>query len=478
MGERKEGEPKEGESANEIDDIEPFQPLRNVADFYRSEEVFDRRIHIIGVGNVGRFIAHSIRGIPNPPPITLIFHRALYKQQWLQSDQKLRVVTNGLEEIIHGFDAEVAFPRPRSHGRETAVDGPESSSSSDPFASEQKTGPTFLEGECTEPIHSLIVCCKSSTVVSALLSVRHRLLPSSVILFLQNGMGTVDEVNEKVFPDATTRPHYMLGINSHGLNGTQVDNPFTTNHAGFGTIALGILPHARDSPDATKYYPLAPVTRFNPGIDEISPAKPKRPANSDPDSPQPYSSTWPKTARHLLRTLLRTPVLCATAFSPQDVLQLQLEKLAVNSVINPLTVLLDARNGAILYNYALTRVMRLLLAEASLVIRSLPELSHVPNVEQRFGAGRLETLVVGVANATRENVSSMLADMRAGRRTEIEYMNGWIVKRGELLGVSCVTNFMIKELVKGKTMMISHELGDSVPFVGVRGVDDGTGENH
>ncbi|KAF2488834.1 hypothetical protein BU16DRAFT_553612 [Lophium mytilinum] len=460
------------------DDLEPFQPLRDVADFYRSEEVFDRRIHIIGIGNVGRFIAHSIRGVPSPPPVTLIFHRALYNQQWLVSDQKLRVITNGVEETIHGFNAEVAFPRPRHHGREIAVDGSDSFNSSDPFASEQSTGPTVLEGESTKPIHSLIVCSKSSTVVSALLSIRHRLLPSSVILFLQNGMGTVDEVNEIVFPDAATRPHYMIGINSHGLNNAHVNKPFTTNHAGFGTIALGILPHARDSPDATKHYPLAPVTRFNPGVDEINPVESKRPADPDPDNPQPYSSSWPKTARHLLRTLLRTPVLCATAFSPQDVLQLQLEKLAVNSVINPLTVLLDARNGAILYNYALTRVMRLLLAEASLVIRSLPELSHVPNVEQRFGAGRLETLVVGVANATRENVSSMLADARAGRRTEIDYMNGWIVKRGELLGVSCVTNFMIQELVKGKTRMISHELGDNVPFVGVHGVDDGTGENH
>jgi len=74
---------------------------------------------------------------------------------------------------------------------------------------------------------------------------------------------------------------------------------------------------------------------------------------------------------------------------------------------------------------------------------------------------------VGVASKTRENVSSMLADVRAGRRTEVEYMNGWVVRRGEEMGVRCVMNFMIKELVKGKQGMVQWELGEDVPLVGL-----------
>ncbi|OCL04431.1 6-phosphogluconate dehydrogenase C-terminal domain-like protein, partial [Glonium stellatum] len=175
---------------------------------------------------------------------------------------------------------------------------------------------------------------------------------------------------------------------------------------------------------------------------------------------------WAPPSRHLLRTLLRTPILCATSLAPADLLMQQLEKLAANSVINPLTVLLDARNGALLYNYALTRVMRLLLSEISLVLRSLPELQHIPGVAHRFDPGRLETLVVGVANRTRENVSSMLADVRTGRRTEVEYMNGWVVRKGEEMGVQCVMNFMVKEMVKGKQVMVKQELEESVPLVG------------
>jgi 2-dehydropantoate 2-reductase len=147
---------------------------------------------------------------------------------------------------------------------------------------------------------------------------------------------------------------------------------------------------------------------------------------------------------------------------------MQLEKLAVNCIINPLSVLLDARNGSILYNYALTRTMRLLLAEISLVFRSLPELQFIPNVASRFDPGRLETLVVSVAQKTKDNVSSMLADVRAGRATEIDYINGWVVRRGEELGVRCTLNYAVSQLVKGKAQMISLERSEGVPFVGER----------
>jgi 2-dehydropantoate 2-reductase len=198
--------------------------------------------------------------------------------------------------------------------------------------------------------------------------------------------------------------------------------------------------------------------------------EPKHAAKPEPSAPAPTRSTteWTPNHRHLLRTLLRTPIFCATAFSPSDLLQMQLEKLAVNCIVNPLTVTLDARNGSILYNYSLTRVMRLLLSEISLVIRSLPELQYIPNVEQRFDPGRLETLVVGVANKTRDNISSMLADVRAGRQTEVEYINGWIVKKGEEQGVKCVTNYMLMHQVIGKARMVSVELGEGVPFVAAR----------
>lgn len=429
----------------------------NVADFYRTKPVLDRRVHILGVGNVGSFIAHAIRGITNPPPVTLLFPRWERLNEWKESQQRLSLVTEGDTEVRDGYDAELAIPRVRFHGKEVGLSNSKANSNTNPQE------PQTLDGESTEPISSLIVCSKAPVVLQGLSAVKHRLHKDSVVLFLQNGMGIVDEVNRDIFPDPATRPHYMLGINSHGMHSSP-STPFTTVHAGFGTISLGILPHARDRDPKSPY---APPTRFTAHGRTVS-HDPAPPGTQDDDVALPTSAStpWTPNQRYLLRTLLRTPVLSATAFSPPDLLQLQLEKLAVNCVINPLTVLLDARNAALLYNYHLTRTMRLLLAEISLVIRSLPELVHIPNVAARFDPGRLETLVVAIAQRTGGNISSMLADARAGRLTEIDYLNGWVVAKGEELGVRCLSNYFVASLVRGKAKMVGLEIGEGVPFVG------------
>ncbi|KAF2184816.1 hypothetical protein K469DRAFT_727029 [Zopfia rhizophila CBS 207.26] len=449
----------------------PSSP-RNVADFYRVKPVLDRRIHILGIGSVGRFIAHSLRGIPNPPPITLLFHRPRMLKLWDEASQELRIITDGSSEKRGGFDVELAFARPRFHGHEIPLQDDFSDPSAQRPSESKDASPQLSEGESTEPINTLIVCTKMPHVLSALSSVRHRLHPESVILFMQNGMGIVEKVNKEIFPDPETRPHYMLGINSHGMN-VNPDDPFSATHAGFGTISLGLMPHERDQKPA----PYAPGLQFKPGGSNTEPIATDAAHAPDPypglKSPGPPGFRWTPYNRYLLRTLLRTPVLCATAFSPPDLLQLQLEKLAVNCIVNPLTVLLDARNGTILYNYYLTRTMRLLLSEISLVIRNLPELQYIPNVQQRFDPGRLETMVVGVAHKTRDNISSMLADVRAGRQSEIDYINGWIVKRGEMMGVRCVMNYMLLQIVKGKAGMIQWEIGEDVPFVEGKPGEDG-----
>jgi 2-dehydropantoate 2-reductase len=422
--------------------------LQQVSQFYRQQPVYDRRVHIIGVGSMGRFIAHSLRGIPNPPPVTLILHGWQMLDMWNESSRSVGLVTDGGEyERREGFDAETVWPRRRFHGKEIGLEG--------------EDGPVPIrEGESTEPITSLIVCTKAPMVLQALSAVKHRLSKDSVVLFLQSGMGTIEEVNREIFPDPETRPRYMRGIVTHSTL-PHVDDPFTAVYKGSGTLSLGLLPHEREG----GALPYSPPSRFAPG--SRTPHQYEHSLPEDPNLPPPQEPgfKWTPNDRYLLRTLLRTPALCATAFSPPDLLQMQLERLAVNSIIGPLTVMLDSRNGGILYNYSLTRTMRLLLSETSLVLRSLPELQYIPNVAQRFDPGRLETFTVGFAHRTRDQIHLMLDDVRRGNRTEIDYVNGWIVRRGEELGIRCFMNYMMVNLVKGKGNMIQHEMGEDVPFL-------------
>lgn len=322
------------------------------------------------------------------------------------------------EEFIGGYDA-----LEQGQDMDKIMEQKEDTEDTDVYAPEGSIS--------EEPIHNLVLSVKAGITVSALMSVRHRLTPASTILFLQNGMGQIDEVDEEVFPNPETRPRYLSGVISHGVH-THPDMEAT--HAGFGTIAIGV-----------------PIT------------KPSPTSNSQVS---PSDMTLDGTSRYLLRTICRSPTLAAVPNSPTELLQAQLDKLAINAVINPITALLDTRNGALLYNFALTRSMRLLLGEISLVIRNLPELAHLPNVSTRFAPDRLETLVVGIAHKTRNNISSMLADTRVGQPTEVRYINGYMVKRGEEMGITCYMNYLIMQLVRGKQQLISHERQDDFPVAG------------
>ncbi|KAI7184699.1 hypothetical protein KC363_g7584 [Hortaea werneckii] len=466
-----------------------------------------RRIHMLGTGSIGKLVAHSLRGIPNPPPISLIFHRYRLLEAWEQGKKVITIEDSGHEEQRGGFDVELLPQVKKQHGiiiedgeedvyeaaerlgvapaeaadlirrdreerqrDEEAMDGQVDGAGME----QQQDQPDQLAtqprrrryrgdyAKKNEPIHNLIVTTKAPLTVSALSPLRHRLGPQSTICFLQNGMGVVDEVNKQLFPREEDRPNYVQGIITHGVNvppAVAERDPFYAVHAGHGTIALGLLPRAETKPQDHPPDPEQDDTAAAAAAAANSPSS----SASPPSHRSPAQREAWNTARYLLRTLTRTPVLAAVGFPPTELLQQQLEKLAVNSILNPLTALIDARNGAILHNFALTRTMRLMLAETSLVIRSLPELHALPNVNVRFSASRLETLVVSVAHQTRNNVSSMLADVRGGRRTEVEFINGYIVRRGEEMGIKCVVNYAMMQAVLGKSLITQREVGDDVP---------------
>jgi 2-dehydropantoate 2-reductase len=382
-------------------------------------------------------IAHSLRDLPNPPPVSLLFHKASYYYDWLErSSQDIKITRNGITTARSGFDAELGRSGFRSHGMSvTMAERYDTPPSEKPhlwkFQGKEET-PYPDEGNM-DPIYNLVVPLKAHQTVGSLLAIKQRLGRHTSILFLQNGMGIIDEINEKVFPDPETRPNYILGIISHGVS-SHPQGKFAAMHQGMGTIAMGMVPRNGLIPQ------------------------------SEESAGEVTYETSPISSRYLLRTIGRSPVLAAVGVAPTEIVQAQLEKLAINAIINPITALVDARNGAIMYNFPLSRVMRLLLAEISLVILSLPELKALPNLATRFSAERLETLVVAVANKTANNISSMLADVRNGRTTEIKYINGYIVKRGDELGITCFMNYLMVQLVKGKNAMIERERTEELPL--------------
>jgi len=114
-------------------------------------------------------------------------------------------------------------------------------------------------------------------------------------------------------------------------------------------------------------------------------------------------------------------------------------KLMINVGINALTALTRLKNGQLLDYPGTVSLMEKAVAEAVHVAETLGiPLIHEDPVAQ----------VKCVAKATAGNVSSMLQDILAGRRTEIEGINGAIVKRGRCVGLATPVNETLTALVK------------------------------
>ncbi|EKF74233.1 2-dehydropantoate 2-reductase [Alcanivorax hongdengensis A-11-3] len=108
-----------------------------------------------------------------------------------------------------------------------------------------------------------------------------------------------------------------------------------------------------------------------------------------------------------------------------DLRHRQWQKLVVNAVINPLTALHDVDNGALLNNPAL-------LAQANALCREADAL--LTRLDPHWPANSLPN-VLAVARATAGNTSSMRADRQRGNRTEIDAINGYLLRQAEPLGM-------------------------------------------
>lgn len=112
------------------------------------------------------------------------------------------------------------------------------------------------------------------------------------------------------------------------------------------------------------------------------------------------------------------------AAATPEVAARRLEKLAVNLVVNPLTAVLDVPNGGLLEPELWPTVRDLVLEMHPVLAARGP----LPDPETLLGRIRR------VLAATAANTSSMRADVRAGRPTEIEEITGVLLAWGRAGG--------------------------------------------
>jgi 2-dehydropantoate 2-reductase len=232
----------------------------------------------------------------------------------------------------------------------------------------------------------VLVEVKSYDTFAALCPFRERIRPEAYVLSLQNGVGNLEEMRRAL----PKHERIIVGTTAQGSN---VVGPGHVLRTGAGPSEIGDPCVAGHEPDR---------------LAEIADAF---------------------TTAGIEMTVAG------------DVLAAIWAKLAANSAINPLTALTGLRNGELPGDPDLEAIYRGIVAELTAVMDGL-------------GIQRIKADYVAYAEfvmeATASSYSSMLQDVRNRRRTEVDAINGAIVRYGQELGVPAPVNAMVAALVRNR----------------------------
>ena len=117
-------------------------------------------------------------------------------------------------------------------------------------------------------------------------------------------------------------------------------------------------------------------------------------------------------------------------------------KVLLNIAINPIAALAGVTNGELLNPHLFSSALETMLEGARIARQERVLLPDDLELEQRLQQ---------VLEATAGNHCSMLQDVRAGRITEIAFLNRAVVERGERIGVAAPLNQMLSAMIEALT---------------------------
>ena len=125
----------------------------------------------------------------------------------------------------------------------------------------------------------------------------------------------------------------------------------------------------------------------------------------------------------------------------EDIRRTKWEKMCWNCVFNPLTVVIDDRVSAALAHPELLETIHRIVQEVAAVSAGL----NVPLPAD------MADRVLRWTQEIRDIHTSMYDDWKAGRPTEIDSLNGYIVRKGRELGISTPINLALTGFIKAVT---------------------------
>lgn len=439
------------------------------------------RFHVLGADPRATYMAHMLTGLSHKPSVRLILpQEALRKWHaggrvpWIERMGKLVPPHNPV------------FAELLSEPTATAVMAATSEALQLPSERPIKQRHRHID--------NLVVTMSCARCIDAIRRLRHRIDHNTTICLLQPGLGVAERLNELFFVDPATRPRYVLGHMSHNLG--YHDHSFTVTELMPGHLRLTYYEapgpeHAADGQTGGQ----ADGQANGQADGQADPT-------SQPAAPPEKTPDMVLEERRLVRLLGLTPLLGAGGYPMGDFLRWKLPDMMHMSVIEPLATVLDLSPESLWQNGVGRRMVRGLVREMVAVVKRLPEtqtsealstfvhsgslarqvlqLRTRPHDEGR-PAGQPETYRYQGYTGSRQRGPPdspepppprpavgwcrMATKAAVGRTTDIQFLNGWFVRRGREVGVACPYNEMVIHMVRAKQETGRARADDYVPLV-------------
>ena len=233
----------------------------------------------------------------------------------------------------------------------------------------------------------ILLTVKSYQVKKTLVNISPILASKAIIILCHNGMGTAEELSKSII----TKHKILAMLTTHGCLKT---SHLKVTHTGLGEVDFGLL---------------------NLGLVKQS------------SSPNKLDNAIISKLEQLL-----TP-----AKFHQNIIEKQWQKLAINCVINPLTAIYDVENGVIN-----DKEYKLIARKTLIEIVSVAKTQGIT-----LKLKQLVDTVQKVAQSTNKNSSSMRCELKNNKRTEIDYINGFIHRLGQANNIDTPTNSQLWQQV-------------------------------
>lgn len=363
------------------------------------------QIHVLGQNLLGRYITHVLAGNHTiPPPCYLIPHYHLARAL-VEAEGQLAVHCGGEVDIRNRFTGELVTRNKQPRDED-------------------------------EIIRNLIVTVPAGHVVEALKPLIHRLDHRSTICLIQDGLGIAEEIVEAYYPYDYCRPVFLLGQMTTALGYTK--SRFDLKLVRPGKLHLTMW--------AAPFY-----------LQKEEREQAARIVHHPPKERQ-------TRAMHFIRLLTAIPELNATGHKMEHWLDQKLPVVTFHAVVDPVATLLDSPYDRIVKNRYAKKMIEKMLDEVAEVMRRMPEYRLNQRYRTYLTKLALRKDVLHQLMRKRQADSPMRPKVERGINSDINYVTGYFVKRGDQLGVKVPTLKSIALAIKSRQVIKADLNRRAIPF--------------